>query len=75
MDVLSDVLEKFDSQYTKYIADKTIGQDRIRIMNEVAKESIQKEYAYLNSHISEKLASHAIAKWLLDCRVDFIVRS
>lgn len=75
MDILADVLDKFDSQFSKYIANKTIGHDRIVKMNEVAKVAIQTECSYLDSHLSEKLASHAIAKWLLDCRVDFIVKA
>lgn len=75
MDILSDVLQKFDSQYGLYIADKMIGQDRIIRMHEVVKEAIWAECGYLDQHIADKLASHAIAKWLLDCNVNFIVRN
>ncbi|MFT5661410.1 MAG: hypothetical protein ACI9TV_002056 [Sulfurimonas sp.] len=73
---LETILDSFESKYVHRIENKTLGQSRIVEMTEEVKSVIKEEFGYLNISTStvNKLASNAIAKWLFDCNVDFIIK-
>jgi len=69
IDTLNDL-----KKYTPYIENKTIGQDRMLKINEDIKSALINKFPYIEQHSSivVQLTNYLIAKWLLDCRIDFV---
>lgn len=71
--LLKSMLKSIDVKYSDIIESKAIGRNRLADLTTYVNESIKSEFKFLTQLLLEDLSNYVIAKWLLDCDVDFII--
>ena len=71
--LLKSMLKSIDVKYGDIIESKAIGRNRLADLTTYVNESTKNEFKFLTQLLLEDLSNYVIAKWLLDCDVDFII--
>ena len=71
--LLKSMLKSIDVKYGDIIASKEIGKSRLVDLTIYVNESIKNEFKFLTQLLLEDLSNYVIAKWLLDCDINFII--